>query len=61
MIISSAHDRLVPAQVVRKIADKYGGVVTYREYPDHAHKIILEPGWEKVAGDIDAWLKEALG
>jgi pimeloyl-ACP methyl ester carboxylesterase len=60
LVIGSVHDRMVPVSIVRKIADKYKNVATYREYADHAHKIIIEPGWEKVAEDIDGWLKGVL-
>jgi len=59
-VIGSAHDRMMPAPIVKKIAAKYQGIATYREYADHAHKVILEPGWQKIAEDIDDWLKQVL-
>jgi hypothetical protein len=50
----------MPASIVKKIADKYQGMATYREYANHAHKVILEPGWQDIAEDIDDWLKQVL-
>jgi pimeloyl-ACP methyl ester carboxylesterase len=60
LIIAGSEDRIVPASVVRNTAKKYKGVSTYKEYPDHAHSIILEAGWEKVAEYIEAWLKKSI-
>ena len=60
LVISGTQDRIMPASVARKIAHRYREVATYREYADHAHKLIVEPGWQDVAGDIDDWLKKAL-
>lgn len=60
LVIGGSQDRIMPASIVRKIARRYHGVATYREYADHAHKVILEPGWQDVAEDIDGWLKQAL-
>jgi len=50
----------MPAPVVRKIAHRYRKVATYSEYADHAHKVILEPGWQDIAEDIARWLETAL-
>jgi len=60
LVIGGAHDRIMPAPVVRKIARKYRNVVIYREYADHAHKVITEPGWQKIAADIADWLEQVL-
>ena len=60
LVIGSAHDRMMPASIVKKIADKYQGIATYREYADHAHKVIMEPGWQDAAEDIDDWLNQVL-
>jgi pimeloyl-ACP methyl ester carboxylesterase len=60
LVIGSAQDRMLPVSIVRKIAAKYRGTATYREYADHAHKVLLEPGWQKIAEDIDNWLKQVL-
>ncbi len=60
LVIGGAQDRIVPASVVRKIARKYQGVATYRDYADHAHKVTTEPGWQDIAEDIAAWLETSL-
>jgi len=60
LLIGGDKDRIVPASIVRKIARRYQGVATYREYADHAHKAIIEPGWQNIAEDIAGWLKTAL-
>lgn len=54
LCVGAAHDRTIPAAVVRRIARHYDA--PYREYHDHAHMIILEPGWEAVARDTADWL-----
>lgn len=60
LVIGARHDRMTPASVVRKVARKYGGVATYKEFEDHAHHVLREPGWEEVANYVLAWLEQAL-
>jgi alpha-beta hydrolase superfamily lysophospholipase len=60
LIIAGSQDRITPAAVVRNTAKRYKAVSTFKEYADHAHSIILETGWEKVAEDIEAWLKKSI-
>ena len=48
-------DNITPARSVRRIARKYGADL--REYPDHAHMLMEEPGWEAIASDVLAWLQ----
>lgn len=52
--IGAANDRFVPPRVARAIARKYDA--EYREYAGHGHYIVGEPGWERVADDVVAWL-----
>ncbi len=58
LVVACGQDRITPASIVRKVADKYGAVVTRREYEGHAHWIMGEPGWENVAGDVALWMDE---
>lgn len=58
LIINCMEDRVTPASVVRKIYRKYKHVATCREYTDHAHWPMAEPGWEKIARDAADWLRE---
>ncbi len=60
-VISAEKDRITPAKVVKKVACKYIHVARYKEYPDHAHYIIREQGWEQVAEDIYQWLRSLGG
>jgi non-heme chloroperoxidase len=58
LVIGAAQDRITPASVVRKVARKYQTVATYREFPDHAHWVLGEPGWEDVAQYVADWLEQ---
>jgi len=60
LAISGTQDRITPASVVRKVAEKYKTVSTYRELPDHAHWVILEPNWQEIAENIADWLSQVL-
>ncbi|ERJ20677.1 3-oxoadipate enol-lactonase protein [Salinisphaera shabanensis E1L3A] len=51
-------DRIVPAGVCAANAQRYGRRCDYRAYPDHAHWIIGEPGWEQIAADSLDWLAD---
>ncbi|WP_018085035.1 alpha/beta hydrolase [Desulfurispora thermophila] len=56
LVIAGREDRITPATVVRKVAEKYKHVATYREFANHAHWVIGEPGWEDIAQYIYEWL-----
>lgn len=56
LVVAGAEDRITPAAVVRKVAEKYGKTATYRELPNHAHWVLGEPGWEEIAELTEAWL-----
>ena len=60
LVIAGSKDNITPASVVRKVADKYGAVSTYREFPNHAHWVIGEPGWQEIADYVSVWLNQAL-
>jgi len=60
LVIAGAQDRITPASVVRKVAEKYKTVSTYRELPNHAHWVILEPDWQEIAENIADWLNQVL-
>lgn len=55
LVVAGAEDRITPASVVSKVARKYKGA-TYKEFPNHAHWIMAEPGWQEVAEYISGWL-----
>jgi len=60
LVVAGAQDKATPLSVVRKIADKYGSVSTYREFAEHSHWVVGEPGWQDIAEYIDGWLKQVL-
>ena len=45
LVIAGKQDRITQAWVVRQVARKYKGTA-YKEYPDHAHWVLGEPGWQ---------------
>jgi len=56
LVVAGAEDRITPAWFVRQVARKYGTVSTYREFDGHAHWVVGEPGWERVAAYVGDWL-----
>ena len=58
LIVSGSEDKITPAHIVRRVAEKYKPLGTYMEIGEHAHWLIREPGWEKIASYIYAWMKE---
>jgi pimeloyl-ACP methyl ester carboxylesterase len=60
LVIAGGQDRLTPVSVVRKVAAKYRAVSTYREFTNHAHWVLGEPGWQEVAESIAVWLDQTL-
>ena len=60
LVVAGAEDRITPVSVVRKVANKYQTVSTFKEFKHHGHWVIGEPGWEKIAGFIFEWLNMIL-
>lgn len=60
LVIAGADDRITPASVVRRIAKKYATVSTHKEFEDHAHWVVAEPGWQEVAEYVAGWLTQVL-
>jgi len=52
LIVAGSEDRITPVSVIRKVQNKYKTVSTYKEFPNHAHWVIGEPGWENIAEDV---------
>ncbi len=57
LVIAGAEDRITPASVVRKVAEKYKTVSTYKEFDNHAHWVLAEPGWQEIAGYAADWIE----
>ncbi len=60
LVISGSEDRATPPSLVRRIARKYKSVSTYKDFENHAHWIINEPGWKDVAEYINEWIKHTI-
>ncbi len=60
LVVAGAEDRITPASVVRKVALKYGKRATYREFPNHAHWVLGEPGRQEIVEYVEAWLHSVL-
>lgn len=59
LLVAGRDDRMTPVPVIRRIAERYSDVATYKEFENHAHWLIGEPGWEEIAGYIAGWLESA--
>jgi pimeloyl-ACP methyl ester carboxylesterase len=58
LVIAGAEDRLTPASVVRKVANKYKAVSTCKEFENQAHWVVGEPGWEEIVEFAADWLNQ---
>ncbi|WP_166263960.1 alpha/beta hydrolase [Marinobacter caseinilyticus] len=59
LALAGQRDRIVPVAVSRKLANWYGDALTYWEYPQHAHWLLGEPGWEGIVDRTLKWLEKA--
>jgi alpha-beta hydrolase superfamily lysophospholipase len=59
-VISGAEDRITPATVVRQVAKKYKAVSTYKEFENHAHWVVAEPGRQDISEYVAGWIEQAL-
>src|SRR5208282_897151 len=57
LVVAGGQDRIVPASVVRQVANKYKAVSTYKEFENQAHMVVTEPGWQEVAEHVAGWLR----
>ncbi|HEY5993510.1 MAG TPA: alpha/beta hydrolase [Gallionellaceae bacterium] len=58
LVIGATQDRITPASCVRRVAKKYRAVATYKEFANHAHWMLAEPGWEEIAEYAAGWLAQ---
>ncbi len=58
LVVAGREDRIVPASVVRQVANKYASVATYKEFDHHAHWVVGEPGWEEIADYVGNWMDQ---
>ncbi len=55
LVIAGKRDRITPASVVRKTAAKYE-LAAWKQFGNHAHWMLEEPGWQDIAAYIASWL-----
>ncbi len=60
LVIAGKLDRITPASVVKKIAEKYKTVSTYKEFDNHTHWVIGEEKWEDVARYVSEWINKQI-
>lgn len=58
LVAAGLDDRFVAPRVARQLARKYGAPCW--QYPNNAHFLPMEPGWERIAGDIESWIRRRL-
>jgi alpha-beta hydrolase superfamily lysophospholipase len=56
LVVAGADDVAIPPRIQRKVALKYGGTV--RVYERHAHFLIWEAGWDRIAADVAHWIDQ---
>ena len=61
LVVRGADDRMARGSISRQVAEKYKTVATYKEFANHAHWIVAEPGWQTVAEYVAGWLDRVLG
>ena len=44
------------SESIRRIAERYDA--TLRVAENRGHMVIVEPGWEKLAADVERWIRE---
>jgi len=60
LVVGASQDRITPVAVIRQVAKKYRKVADYSEFPNHAHWVLGEPGWQDVAQFVAEWLASSL-
>jgi pimeloyl-ACP methyl ester carboxylesterase len=56
LVLGAESDAVFSRDEIRKTARAYGTEAEF--FPDMGHNMMLEPGWQAVAGSIDGWLTD---
>ncbi|MEJ1968027.1 MAG: alpha/beta hydrolase [Rhizomicrobium sp.] len=59
LCLAGQHDKINPPSTMRRVTALYGNA-TFEDLPGHSHWLFGEPGWEKIAARVLAWLDEKL-
>ena len=55
LVASGLEDRFIAPRIARQLAVKYAAPCW--QYPHNAHFLPMEPGWERIAGDVESWIR----
>lgn len=58
LVAAGLDDRFIAPRVARQLAVKYGAPCW--QYPRNAHFLPMEPGWERIADDVESWIRRRL-
>jgi len=61
LLVAGANDQLIPPLLSETACEKYRSspaITDFKEFPELAHFLLVQPGWEEVAGYIATWLAE---
>jgi pimeloyl-ACP methyl ester carboxylesterase len=62
LLIAGSADHIIPGSLNRKNFKRYakdnGSVTEFKEFKGRSHTIILQKGWDEVAGFACAWIKK---
>lgn len=61
LLVAGGQDRLIPASLVRRMADAMMGAATFRVFPENGHWLLGEPDSRQLARYVLAWLNPTLG
>ncbi len=56
LVIAGGQDRITPASIIRQVAKRHGSAATYKEFENHAHWVVAEPGWQEIAECSAEWI-----
>ena len=58
LCVGGGEDRVVTAETVHRVAEKYRDVATDITFSEHGHMLLLEDGWEEIAASCLDWLAD---
>jgi pimeloyl-ACP methyl ester carboxylesterase len=56
LVVAAEDDKFIPPHIVMRIAMRYDATLRVEDH--HGHMVIVEPGWESLAADVERWIRE---
>jgi pimeloyl-ACP methyl ester carboxylesterase len=56
LVVAAEDDKFIPAKTVARVARRYGAPL--RVMPGRGHMLVLEPGWQELAGIVADWFAD---